>query len=471
MSGTEQSDPTQLSSGGDGRTFFSAPIDIEMAVHSGRTRAGGGSGNIGGGGREGGDAASGGHYDGRIAGYPPGGSGSNPSSPPYFGGGGDSGGAIVTTAQTAFGTGPSRPASRGALGGGGAASVAAAIEQLAVMGFTDRAANLEALARHGGDIGAAVEELVAAGSRDADSVHGGGRSNAASIVVNGSRSNYSSSTSPPGSSGGGGGNMDSGNYSYSSLGPDGSWRDYTAAHASAISAAIRSSPHQGVVQIPGLPFEFRWGNAAVSARMPNMPTTRMIQVNATTGATRVARCNAAQWPSAADAVGTSSGAGALAALVARSAAVQSKAPTAPPRGGATGAGDSDANVFGPPPAIFSMQQQQPQSVKSVSLSPPRPTGIGFKPAANTTSSGLQQPLQQKPRKKKAPVPAPPARVSSTAVTTAPHFAEATSRYQTPTPPRPAPTPPRRSSSPARKLNATTATTNPFSISTDGVTFA
>ena len=383
----------------EGRTFFSAPINIEM-TNRGRSR-GGGDGDY----SDGNNSSEVGSYSSTTAVYPVGGVGgagdgdifgAEPSSPP--GGGGGAG----MMAQTAFGQGSSRLVSRGASGGGGAASVAAAIEQLAAMGFTDRAANLEALARNGGDIAAAVDELVAAtGARV-----GGGFDGVGSDVASGTRAR------PANGFGGVG-------FSFSALGPEGSWRDYTSEHSAVIAAAMQGKPEDGKVQLPGVPFEIRWGNAAVSLRMPTKPSTRMIQVNTATGATRVARCNGHQWPTAGPAGRKRISTGGIAALVARSAA------PVPPRRKST---SSVNDVFKAPPTTTGLVQppkpppaqapaqaqaqqwlQPPKRVVSVTLSPPRSARVvGFAPG-----SGSPQPRGL------APAPPPRTGTGTTSLTTSP----------------------------------------------------
>jgi hypothetical protein len=247
-----------------------------------------------------------------------------------------------TTRTTGFGQlgakGPGPVLTRpkaGVMGGGGAASVAAAIEQLAAMGFTDRIANLEALARHGGDVVAAIDSLVAAGGAAADA-----------------------------------------EFSFSSLGPDGKWRDYTLIQSAQIAKAMVPCS-DGIVRLEGLPFEIRWGGAAISPRMPEMPKTKMIQVNTANGNTRVARCNGSRWPhnNGNDRAGSS----ALAALG-----------VSPGGGGGGGADGAVGRVPVPP-------RRKDSCKSSTSTDPTSPT-------RSATYGGVAAP----------PLPTPPKRHSSSA---------------------------------------------------------
>ena len=69
--------------------------------------------------------------------------------------------------------------------------------------------------------------------------------------------------------------------SFSHCGPDGAWTPYPRSQCATIDRAMAKQPAGGAVQLSRhLPFEIRWGAEAVSARMPQPPRSRMIQVNA-----------------------------------------------------------------------------------------------------------------------------------------------------------------------------------------------
>lgn len=78
--------------------------------------------------------------------------------------------------------------------------------------------------------------------------------------------------------------------SFSHCGPDGAWTPYPRSQCATIDRAMAKRPAGGAVQLSRhLPFEIRWGAEAVSARMPQPPRSRMIQVNARSQNTRVVR--------------------------------------------------------------------------------------------------------------------------------------------------------------------------------------
>ena len=67
------------------------------------------------------------------------------------------------------------------------------------------------------------------------------------------------------------------------------WEAYPREVAMQIAAAMAAQPAGGRLALSGGPFELRWGNAATSSRMSRPPDTRMIQVNTTSGNTRIVR--------------------------------------------------------------------------------------------------------------------------------------------------------------------------------------
>ena len=71
--------------------------------------------------------------------------------------------------------------------------------------------------------------------------------------------------------------------------PGGVWELYTPEQCQLIEAAVRAAPAAGVVGLPGIPFEVRWGSQAVSARMSVVPSSGMCQVNLSNENTRIAR--------------------------------------------------------------------------------------------------------------------------------------------------------------------------------------
>ena len=71
-------------------------------------------------------------------------------------------------------------------------------------------------------------------------------------------------------------------------GPDGSWTPFRQEDCLQIKKAM-DSKDDGVVKLEGIPFEVRWGDKAVSKKMPNPPDEGMIQVNIKNDNTRVVR--------------------------------------------------------------------------------------------------------------------------------------------------------------------------------------
>ena len=62
-------------------------------------------------------------------------------------------------------------------------------------------------------------------------------------------------------------------------GPDGTWTPFDAAQSAVIDAALREAADgDGAVWLPDTPYEIRFGSAAVSYKMPKVPSTKMIQV-------------------------------------------------------------------------------------------------------------------------------------------------------------------------------------------------
>lgn len=60
--------------------------------------------------------------------------------------------------------------------------------------------------------------------------------------------------------------------------PIGTWEAYSPAHNAQIAAAIAFNPN-GSVRLDGIPFEVRFGSSAISAKVVQVPETRMLQVN------------------------------------------------------------------------------------------------------------------------------------------------------------------------------------------------
>ena len=73
-------------------------------------------------------------------------------------------------------------------------------------------------------------------------------------------------------------------------GPDGVWSAYSATECALIAAHYgKASGGAGSVQLPDGPFEIRFGSAAVSSKMPQVPSTKMVQVNLKNDNTRLVR--------------------------------------------------------------------------------------------------------------------------------------------------------------------------------------
>ena len=67
--------------------------------------------------------------------------------------------------------------------------------------------------------------------------------------------------------------------SFSHQARDGTWAPYSDEQCSLIAGAIDASPAGGVVRLPGIPFEIRWGCRATSVHVTSPPPTGMLQVN------------------------------------------------------------------------------------------------------------------------------------------------------------------------------------------------
>ena len=84
---------------------------------------------------------------------------------------------------------------------------------------------------------------------------------------------------------------------FSHQGPDGKWEPYSADVCAMIENAQLTQPAGGVVGLPGIPFEVRWGDRATSQKMTKSPTG-MMQVNVQSGNTRIVRMEAGPPPAA-----------------------------------------------------------------------------------------------------------------------------------------------------------------------------
>lgn len=79
---------------------------------------------------------------------------------------------------------------------------------------------------------------------------------------------------------------------FSHRGPSG-WEGYSPQHNDVIARALKASPGSGTVQLPGIPFEVRWGAQAISAKLVHPPPEGIIQVNTRSQNTRVVRRDSA----------------------------------------------------------------------------------------------------------------------------------------------------------------------------------
>jgi hypothetical protein len=79
-------------------------------------------------------------------------------------------------------------------------------------------------------------------------------------------------------------------FEHRSAGGSNAWELYTDAQNVTIARAVRQQDQNGMVELPGLQVEVRFGEAAVGGgRIPAVPASSMIQVNKATGVARAVR--------------------------------------------------------------------------------------------------------------------------------------------------------------------------------------
>ena len=108
--------------------------------------------------------------------------------------------------------------------------------------------------------------------------------------------------------------------SFSHQARDGTWAPYSDEQCSLIAGAIDASPAGGVLRLPGIPFEVRWGGRATSLHVTAPPPTGMLQVNVKNENTHYVRQDAAADRGARGAAAARDGPASLRACVALAAA-------------------------------------------------------------------------------------------------------------------------------------------------------